>query len=596
MSGKKKKWVGILVALVMVLTMVPSLSWSEVGDETGDGTWTIMEMVNGDYWIIEYTGPEQEELTIPSTVGGKPVSGMQWCFRDHPTAKNWLKKVNIEFSGTIYEGFSGCTALEKVVLPVGGSMKFASTFENCINLHSINIEDLTSVEIKDFVFLRCENLKKVRLPEDAGTYIGQSAFEDSGLEEINFPDSLTEIYYRAFKNTKLKNTPGKTLKDGYTPCLYISDNVTRIGGEAFLGEDQQYTAVSIPKGLSKDVFKPGVTIEEREIEGKVAVSYNYGFDGSANEKAGDFPENTLYTIDKSTHPHSHSSNGWVPLQSDGTLDTGKLYKKGDTYQLGTEDVVFYEVKNYDPVIEHPEDSYFNFKIRGVPIYGNYQFPTNENVALPDYPTDEVWQDVIPAGMEFVGWKYNFTDEILQPGESISIRDAFLMSASGFPTFIPQFSMKPAPVITAGADSIWTKGSGTALQFVSDGDIEEFIKVTVDGIELVENADYTVAEGSTAVTLSPTYLETLAVGKHTMGIVSANGTAKTNFTIVTATGSKTFDSVDGKTAGTVGTVGIVKTVSSDKAPKTGDNSFMALPGILMILGAGIAVAAGRRREN
>ena len=53
---------------------------------------------------------------------------------------------------------------------------------------------------------------------------------------------------------------------------------------------------------------------------------------------------------------------------------------------------------------------------------------------------------------------------------------------------------------------------------------------VDGKELVKE-NYTVKEGSTVVTLSNSYLNTLSVGDHILSIVSNNGTATTTFKVV-----------------------------------------------------------------
>ena len=50
---------------------------------------------------------------------------------------------------------------------------------------------------------------------------------------------------------------------------------------------------------------------------------------------------------------------------------------------------------------------------------------------------------------------------------------------------------------------------------------------------VDAANCTVEEGSTVVTLKASYLETLSVGKHALGIVSQTGTAETEFTIAAA---------------------------------------------------------------
>lgn len=89
-----------------------------------------------------------------------------------------------------------------------------------------------------------------------------------------------------------------------------------------------------------------------------------------------------------------------------------------------------------------------------------------------------------------------------------------------------------PAIIAGTDATWQKGSGKDLSFTSNAAYGDFLKVQVDGKD-VDAANYTVEEGSTVVTLKASYLETLSVGKHALGIVSQTGTAETEFTIASA---------------------------------------------------------------
>ena len=84
-------------------------------------------------------------------------------------------------------------------------------------------------------------------------------------------------------------------------------------------------------------------------------------------------------------------------------------------------------------------------------------------------------------------------------------------------------------IIKGNDGTWTQNSKDGLSFTSNAEFDDFLKVMVDGKDL-DPSNYTVAEGSTVVTLKADYLATLSVGKHTIAIVSKSGTAGTTFTI------------------------------------------------------------------
>ena len=68
-----------------------------------------------------------------------------------------------------------------------------------------------------------------------------------------------------------------------------------------------------------------------------------------------------------------------------------------------------------------------------------------------------------------------------------------------------------PSIKSGLNQTWVRGSQHGLVIVSDADISTFVKVLVDGKELVKDKDYQVVSGSTKVTLLPTALNRLSTG-------------------------------------------------------------------------------------
>ena len=94
-----------------------------------------------------------------------------------------------------------------------------------------------------------------------------------------------------------------------------------------------------------------------------------------------------------------------------------------------------------------------------------------------------------------------------------------------------------PSIIAGANSTWQLGSEKGLTITSDAAYKNFVKVTMDGKD-VDKANYTVAQGSTIVTLNAAYLNTLAEGTHEVAIVSTTGTATTKLTIAKASSAVT----------------------------------------------------------
>ncbi len=72
-------------------------------------------------------------------------------------------------------------------------------------------------------------------------------------------------------------------------------------------------------------------------------------------------------------------------------------------------------------------------------------------------------------------------------------------------------------------SPWTQGSGKTASFTSNAEFADFTEVKVDG-KKVSASDYEVKNGSTTVAFKAAFLETLAVGRHRVEIVSKSGTA------------------------------------------------------------------------
>ncbi len=147
-------------------------------------------------------------------------------------------------------------------------------------------------------------------------------------------------------------------------------------------------------------------------------------------------------------------------------------------------------------------------------------------------------------------------------------------------------------ITKGAKQTVEQGKEAA--FTSNADFAKFVKATVDGAD-VDSDNYTVAEGSTIVTLKSDYTKTLAVGTHTLDVVSNDGTASTTFEVKAVstkddTTTKTDDTKSDDSKKTTDTTD--KTVKSDDkatSPKTGDVNNLALwIAILFVSGGAVSV--------
>ena len=97
------------------------------------------------------------------------------------------------------------------------------------------------------------------------------------------------------------------------------------------------------------------------------------------------------------------------------------------------------------------------------------------------------------------------------------------------TVIDDEQPKPGKyTIIEGDGAEWSKESGKDLSFKSSADKEDFVGVIIDG-ETIGSDNYVEKDDGT-VTLKESFLETLALGDHTLTIVSADGEATATFTV------------------------------------------------------------------
>lgn len=159
---------------------------------------------------------------------------------------------------------------------------------------------------------------------------------------------------------------------------------------------------------------------------------------------------------------------------------------------------------------------------------------------------------------------------------------------------PDQPIKPVYNVIDGANGQWTAESGAALEVRADGEFANFDHVKVDDVR-VDEMHYDAREGSTIITLKPSFLSTLSDGVHSLTFVYKDGgEANTNFTVA----AKPAVYVPGDADATPTQVDA--TVAADGAsgvdvPKTGDSALVILYVCMMVAAiAGLyAVRAARR---
>lgn len=84
-------------------------------------------------------------------------------------------------------------------------------------------------------------------------------------------------------------------------------------------------------------------------------------------------------------------------------------------------------------------------------------------------------------------------------------------------------------IVEGDGSSWTEDSNHNITFVVNGLFSKFVGIKVDGKD-VDKANYEAKAGSTIITLKASYLNTLAVGEHTITVVYTDGSTDGTFNV------------------------------------------------------------------
>lgn len=138
----------------------------------------------------------------------------------------------------------------------------------------------------------------------------------------------------------------------------------------------------------------------------------------------------------------------------------------------------------------------------------------------------------------------------------------------------------APEIIDGKGQTMVVDAAKDLSFRSNAPLEFFRKVLVDGKE-VARENYELTEGSTIVTLKASFLNTLGVGEHTLGVVSTTGTAETTFTVAEAAKPAPSQTT---TTTTTTTTKSKKKAGKETLPESGDSMY-AMAGA--VLAAGVA---------
>ena len=105
-----------------------------------------------------------------------------------------------------------------------------------------------------------------------------------------------------------------------------------------------------------------------------------------------------------------------------------------------------------------------------------------------------------------------------------------VKAEDFNAYFPEDGMPAAKYELIEKVDPWTKGKDGDAAYVSNAPFEKFVAVYIDK-DPVDAANYKAESGSTKVTFTKDYMETLSVSEHQIVILSNDGYAKGTFQVV-----------------------------------------------------------------
>ena len=239
---------------------------------SGDYKYTLD---SGNATIIRYNNFTAEEVTVPDTLDGYPVTavgdfafsaasavGSSWGNTTVTYTYNYKKITLPEGIKTIGRyAFAENKNLQEVVLPESLARLDYCTFMNCKNLVSVNIPDGIDT-LPDCLFSGCTKLKSLDLPDsikiigdntisitsadslpDTVEYLGKELFTNCTAETVALPENLKTLRGTFYKMPNLKeiifnDCLNEIGEKTFYNCpsltqLTVPDSVTVIGNSAF---------------------------------------------------------------------------------------------------------------------------------------------------------------------------------------------------------------------------------------------------------------------------------------------------------------------------------------------------------------------------
>jgi len=214
-------------------------------DKSTEGDYTYAN-VDGEAYIVQCNASDSE-LTVPSTLGGMPVTGafpasFSTCTSEKITLPEGFKKLR-EMS------FYNCTYLKEVVLPQSMEVVGENCFDSCYLLETVDCGGASDIGAQ--AFYNCEVLRSITISGNCKDFGTDMPFDTcSYLEEINVKGGSGGAY--SSKDGVLFDASGDILIEypvNHSGSVYkVPKGTKEIAAYAFTG-CQNIEDVVLPKSL-----------------------------------------------------------------------------------------------------------------------------------------------------------------------------------------------------------------------------------------------------------------------------------------------------------------------------------------------------------
>ena len=205
-----------LPPLSLALTKLTNIklpkSLTEMPPLPGDGNYWVLGSINMDEYRkykkeINYNRDQSGTFFNCQKLESIDFNNAPLKLMNESTFRGCNKLYNIDLSSTKLEEvptycFYDCSNLQSIILPASLKTIGNVAFYGCYKVRNIDLSTTSLTKIESW-FSNTDSLRTVKLPNTV-TEIGENAFYNSPIEEINFPAALITIGDGAFYGNQLK--------------------------------------------------------------------------------------------------------------------------------------------------------------------------------------------------------------------------------------------------------------------------------------------------------------------------------------------------------------------------------------------------------